>query len=278
MLIGKKSLWTGRILTALAVAPFIFSFMMKFSGSPQMLQGVAHLGWPEQIIVPLGILEAICVLLYLIPQVSVLGAIILTGYLGGAVATHLRIGEPVYVHVVIGILIWLGLFLREPRLHELLPVRSKDFNYGREIVIERPNDAVFGYLRLLGNFRNWNPFLKVDPHAKTEYRGVDGQPGFTAVWDGNRQMGSGEQEITKMIEGRRIEFELRFKKPFAATNRAYFETEPAGPGKTRVRWVMTGKSSFPMSVMSLLINCDKMIGGQFETGLSELKAILEKQN
>jgi hypothetical protein len=213
---------------------------------------------------------------YLIPPISVLGAIILTGYLGGAIATHVRIGEPVYLHIVIGILIWLGLFLREPRLGELLPVRGKDFSYGREIVIKRPSDAVFAYLRLLGNFRNWNPFLKADLQAKLESRGTDGQVGFTASWDGNRKVGAGEQEITKIVDGRMIEFELRFKRPFAGTNQAYFEAEPMSDGQTKVRWVMKGKSSFPMTLIGLFINCDKMVAGEFESGLSELKALLEK--
>jgi hypothetical protein len=122
MFTGKKPLWTGRILSALAVLPFIVGFSLKFFPSPQVIQGIGHMGWSESMILPLGILEATCVLLYLIPPVSVLGAIILTGYLGGAIATHVRIGEPIYLHIVIGILIWLGLFLREPRLHELLPI------------------------------------------------------------------------------------------------------------------------------------------------------------
>lgn len=123
---NKATVWTGRILTTLAALPFIFSCIMKFTGSPQVLEGINHLGWPEDMIIRLGIIEATCVILYLIPPASVLGAILLTGYLGGAISTHVRIGEPVFVHCVIGVLIWLGLFLREPRLRKLLPVRAKD--------------------------------------------------------------------------------------------------------------------------------------------------------
>ena len=272
----SKTMWAGRILTVLVVLPFLFSCFMKLSGNPQMLEGVTHLGWPQDMVITLGILEATCVILYLLPPVSVLGAILLTGYLGGAISTHLRIGEPVYIQVVIGLLIWGALFLREPRLHDLLPVRGKDFKYEREITINRSHDAVFAYLKSLRNFKNWNPFLKKDAQVRTEYHGTDGEVGFTASWDGNRDVGSGEQEITKIVEGQKIEFELRFKKPFRATNSAYFAAESLGETQTKVRWAMSGKSSFPMSVFSLFINCDKMIGKEFEAGLSQLKSVIEK--
>ena len=116
--------WVGRGLTTLAVLPFIMSAVMKFMGGPQVVQGMGHFGWPENMLITLGILEAGSVLLYLIPQTTVLGAIVLTGYLGGALSTHLRIGEPVYIHVVLGFFIWGGLYLRDSRLRELLPVRK----------------------------------------------------------------------------------------------------------------------------------------------------------
>ena len=272
----KKMVWAGRVLTALAALPFLFSSFMKFTGNPQVLQGMSHLGWPENMLTTLGVLEATSVLLYLIPVTSVLGAIVLTGYLGGAISTHLRIGEPVVMQVVIGILIWLGLFLRESRLRAILPVRTKDFKYEREITINRPSDAVFAYLKPLKNFKNWNPFAKKDAQVRIEYRGTDETVGFMSAWEGNREVGSGEQEITKIVDGKRIEFELRFKKPFKATNSAYFSVEPVGGTQSKVRWAMTGKSSFPMSVVGLVINCEKMVGKEFESGLAQLKTLLEK--
>jgi hypothetical protein len=122
----NKQVWVGRGLSALAAFPFLMSAGMKFVGGPQMAQGWAHFGWPESMAITVGILELGSVVLYLIPQVSVLGAIVLTGYLGGAIATHLRLQEAVYVHVVIGLLIWGGLYLREPRLKALLPIRKTD--------------------------------------------------------------------------------------------------------------------------------------------------------
>lgn len=119
-----KMVWGGRIITILISGMFCFSAFMKFSGNPQMVQSWNHLGWPESMISVIAFLEVMCVMLYLIPQVSVLGAILLTGYLGGAISTHLRIGEPVIMQAVFGVLVWGGLYLREPRLRAILPIRN----------------------------------------------------------------------------------------------------------------------------------------------------------
>lgn len=115
--------WAGRALSVLSVLPFFLSAFMKFSHNPEMLQGWTHLGWPEPMITTIAVLEVICVVLYLIPQVSVLGAILLTGYIGGAISTHLRMEEPVTVQVAIGVAIWAALYLREPRLRKILPLK-----------------------------------------------------------------------------------------------------------------------------------------------------------
>lgn len=272
---NKKALWAGRVITMLAALPFLFSFAMKLSGSPQVQEGMAHLGWPAAAIGTLAFLEALSMLLYLLPASSVLGAVVLTGYLGGAIATHLRIGEPVYLHVVIGVLIWLGLFLRDPRLHVLLPVRTKDFLVSSEITIARPVAEVFAFLRPLKNFQSWNPFLKPGANVKLDFRGVDGQPGFVASWDGDREVGAGEQELTRILEGQRIDFDLRFFRPFRGNNKGSWIVEAADANQTRVRWCMTGPSPFPMSVIGLFIRCEKMIVPQFAAGLAKLKEKLE---
>jgi hypothetical protein len=113
----------GGALSVLGVLPFCLAATMKFSQNPKVIEGMGQLGWPGTMILPLAVLETTSVVLYLIPQVSVLGAIVLTGFLGGAMATHLRVGQPVYLHVVLGLLIWGGLYLREPRLRHLIPFR-----------------------------------------------------------------------------------------------------------------------------------------------------------
>jgi len=121
---SKKTVWLGWVLTALPAAMFVLSASMKLSGNPKVLQMFGQLGWQPSALVPLACLELACVLLYLIPRISVLGAIVLTGFLGGAIATHVRLGEPVYLHIVIGLFIWGGLYLREARLRELIPIRK----------------------------------------------------------------------------------------------------------------------------------------------------------
>jgi hypothetical protein len=117
-------MWVGRVISALLSLLFALSAGMKLKGGTEVLQGMAHLGLPESLMVPLGILEISCVAIYLIPATSVLGAILLTGYIGGAILAHLRIGEPIFMQITLGVCVWLGLYLRENRLKELIPVRT----------------------------------------------------------------------------------------------------------------------------------------------------------
>jgi hypothetical protein len=123
--VSKKMLWAGRIMSALPVLLLLFSAFAKFVKPPDVLKGFAHLGYPDNLVLPLGILELTCTIIYVIPQTAILGAILLTGYLGGATATHLRIGESVIMVVLLGVLVWGGVFLRDPRLHALIPLRKK---------------------------------------------------------------------------------------------------------------------------------------------------------
>lgn len=119
-----KAVWIGWGITGLLSALFLFSAAMKFVGGSAVEQGFAQLGLPLSMRVPLGVLEAACTLVYLIPATSVLGAILLAGYVGGAICTHWRVGDPFYLQVLIAILTWVGIYLREPRLKALLPVRK----------------------------------------------------------------------------------------------------------------------------------------------------------
>jgi hypothetical protein len=121
--VSKKVLWAGRITSALPVLMLLFSSVMKFVKPASVVEGFVRLGYPESLAFGIGIVELACTVLYVIPQTSVLGAILLTGYLGGATATHVRIGEPFYMPIVLGMLVWAGLFLRDDRLRALLPLR-----------------------------------------------------------------------------------------------------------------------------------------------------------
>ena len=124
--ISPRMLWTGRILSALPVLMLLFSAVMKLAQPAPVLQEFGRLGYQENVILGLGILELVCTVIYLIPRTAVLGAILLTGYLGGAIATHVRVGDPItnYAPVVLGILLWGGLYLRDERVRALIPLRS----------------------------------------------------------------------------------------------------------------------------------------------------------
>lgn len=120
---SRKVIWIARVISILVSLVFVFSAAMKFKGGPELSEGMAHLGLSDKMVLPLAILELTCVAVYLIPPTAVLGAILLTGYLGGAILTHWRAGDPFYVQIILGILIWLGIYLREDRLKSLIPLR-----------------------------------------------------------------------------------------------------------------------------------------------------------
>jgi hypothetical protein len=125
--VGKKALWAGRIMSALPVALMVVSAGFKLSGAlagnAQMVENWAKSGFPASTLLPIGVVELACVVLYLIPRTSVLGAVLVAGYLGGAVCTHVRSQDGSFVAPLLcGILAWGGLYLRDPRLRALLPL------------------------------------------------------------------------------------------------------------------------------------------------------------
>ncbi len=125
MAASKKIVWVGWVLSVLASLLFLFSAFIKFKGGPDMDQAMAHLGLPASMLLPLGILELTCVVIYLIPATSVLGAILLAGYVGGTIVTCWRVGDPFIINIALGLVVWLGIYLREPRLMELIPLRRR---------------------------------------------------------------------------------------------------------------------------------------------------------
>lgn len=126
-------LWAGRIMTALSVLFLLMDGIMKLMKPQPVVKATVELGYPEGVIMGLGIVLLVCVILYVVPRTAVLGAILLTGYLGGAIATHVRVGNPLFSHVLfpvyLGALIWGGLFLRDRRLREFIPLR-RNFERG----------------------------------------------------------------------------------------------------------------------------------------------------
>lgn len=127
--LSTAQVWTGRALSGIAVAFLIFDAAVKLFRVPMAVEGTAHLGYPVGVIVPLGVLQVALLVLYLLPRLSPLGAALWTAYLGGAVATHVRVGNPLFSHVLfptyVATLLWVGLWLRDERVRGFLAPRSR---------------------------------------------------------------------------------------------------------------------------------------------------------
>lgn len=126
---SARRLWTGRILSWLAAAFLLFDAALKFAKPAPVAEAFVRTGWPLELSVPVGAILLTSTVLYLVPRTAVLGAILLTGYLGGAVATNLRLEEPLFTHtlfpVYFGLVIWIGLWLRDQGIRELVPLRNR---------------------------------------------------------------------------------------------------------------------------------------------------------
>jgi len=156
---------------------------------------------------------------------------------------------------------------------------KKEYAVEREIVINKPKQEVFDYVKFLKNQDNYSKWNMMDPNSKRDFKGTDGTVGATYFWDSqNEDVGKGEQEITKITEGERIDMELRFKIPFESTDNAYMTTEMIDSTQTKVRWGFNGKMPYPFNLMPVLcmMDMDEMLGGDLLIGLNNLKAVLEK--
>ncbi|MDB2606663.1 SRPBCC family protein [Zobellia sp.] len=154
-------------------------------------------------------------------------------------------------------------------------IAPKTYDVFRTVEVERPKEEVFQYLKSLKRMDEWSPWAKKDPDMEKRITGADGEVGCTSYWKGNKEVGEGEQEIKRIIEGERIESELRFLKPFKSTSDCYLQVDAMNIEKTKVKWGFSGKYKFPMNIMLLFMNMDKAVGKDFEQGLGSLKANLE---
>lgn len=153
---------------------------------------------------------------------------------------------------------------------------KSDYEVNREVIINKPVREVFDYIKLLRNQDNFSKWAGMDPDMKKDYKGIDGEVGFVSSWESNnKDVGKGEQEILKIIDLERIDFEIRFIKPFKSISSAYMITDVVTENHTKVIWGFSGKMSYPMNIMLLFMNMEKMIGKDFETGLNNLKKLLE---
>ncbi len=154
---------------------------------------------------------------------------------------------------------------------------KKDYSVMREVTINKPRQEIYDYIKLLKNQDNYSVWSKKDPNTKKTYTGTDGTIGFIATWDSEvKDVGAGEQEITKMKDGESLNMQLRFKKPFEATDWAYMVTSSINDNETKVKWGFNGTMPYPMNLMLLTMNMDEMLGKDLEQGLLNLKEILEK--
>ena len=146
----------------------------------------------------------------------------------------------------------------------------------KTITINRPLQQVFDYVKYVKNHDNFSVWAMMDPEMKKEYRGTDGQTGFVFAWDSakKKNVGAGEQEIEEISDGKSINYELRFFRPMQDVAKARFVFEPSSSNQTKVQWGFYSKMKYPMNVIKPAIQ--SMLGKNLETGLQNLKAVLEK--
>lgn len=154
-------------------------------------------------------------------------------------------------------------------------VAPKSYNVSRSIKINRPLPEVFDYIKYVKNQNDWSPWKKKDPNMTQEFEGTDGEVGFISRWEGNKDVGTGEQEIVRIIENESIESQLRFFKPWKSQSDAYITVDAIDETTTKVTWGFSGVNKPPSNIFFLFFNMDKTVGADFEDGLNQLKSNLE---
>lgn len=154
---------------------------------------------------------------------------------------------------------------------------KKNYAVERQVTINKSESEVFDFIRHLKNQDQFSVWNNIDPAMKKTYTGTDGTVGFVSAWEStNKNVGKGEQEITNIQEGDRIDMKLRFKEPFEAEDDAYMKTEGMGANQTIIKWGFKGKMAYPMNLMLLFMNMEEMLGKDLQGGLDKLKTIMEK--
>ena len=153
-------------------------------------------------------------------------------------------------------------------------MRPSDFRISRSASIPASPTALFAQVDTLRNWEAWSPWLEADPNATTTYAGPPAGPGASFAWAGNNKVGAGRTTLIESRPNELVRFRLDFLRPFKATNQAEFTFKPEG-NRTTVTWTMTGNYNFISKAVGLIINCDKMVGGQFEKGLAKMQKMVE---
>jgi uncharacterized protein YndB with AHSA1/START domain len=153
----------------------------------------------------------------------------------------------------------------------IVAMQPAEFRVARSTTISAPPAVVFAQVNDLHKWQEWSPWAKLDPNSRTTFEGPPAGEGAVFGWAGNDQVGEGKMTIIESRPTERVKFRLDFVKPFAGTNEAEFTFQPQG-ADTLVTWSMTGRKNFVMKAIGLFMNCDKMIGPEFEKGLAQLNA------
>ena len=156
----------------------------------------------------------------------------------------------------------------------IVAMRPSEYRVARTVTISAPAPAVFAQVNDFHKWNAWNPWAKMDPAMKQTYEGAPMGTGAVYTWTGNQQVGEGRMTLTESRPPDLIRINLEFLKPFAATSTAEFTFRPEGQ-RTAVTWSMVGKLNFVTKIVHLVVNMDKMIGGNFEKGLADMKSVAE---
>jgi hypothetical protein len=156
----------------------------------------------------------------------------------------------------------------------IVALQPSHFNYSRSATLAAAPATVFRHVNDVRLWEAWSPWAKLDPNMKVTYKGPSAGVGAVSAWAGNNDVGEGSMTITESRANELVRFRLDFVKPFAATNTAEFTFKPQG-NSTVVTWSMSGENNFVCKAVGLFMNCDKMVGAEFEKGLADLKKIAE---
>lgn len=172
--------------------------------------------------------------------------------------------------ILIGIAAIVGVFAA------IVALQPSDFRIERSAAMAAPAPAVFSQVNDFRNWLAWSPWEKLDPQLKRTYEGPAAGAGAQYAWAGNKDVGEGRMTIVESRPGELVRIKLEFFKPLAAVSTAEFQFRPA-EGGTAVTWSMAGQNSFLARALCMFVSMDKMVGGQFEQGLAQMKAVVERR-
>ena len=159
----------------------------------------------------------------------------------------------------------------------VVALQPTDFRIERSATMRAPAPAAFAQVNDFQNWQAWSPWEKVDPALKRQYGGPKAGTGAVYAWQGNKDVGEGRMTIMESRPAEVVRIKLEFFKPFAATNTSEFSFKPAGADATAVTWSMAGQNTFLSKAISLFVDMDRMVGGMFDQGLTQMKAIVERR-